>query len=1408
MWKEIIVFLCLALSPIWTYSQGTNFAFETLPSEIGWTDNSVNDILQDHRGFLWVATWSGLKRYDGYTVKTYKQEPGDFKGLKSNKITCLFEDSRQRLWIGTNYTGFYQYIPETDEFIQYVNDPENVNSLSNNNVWTIGEDKSGMLWIGTENGLNRFDFATKNFLHFQRSETDERTLSHNYINKVIPAADGGLWVGSEVGLNRLIKGKNGNKDYFIRYDLAPTNVQDDNYLRHNFVYKIVISKYQPNTLWIATTIGLKKVQFFEDDLSMVKVENYADHSNQQNSISHPFVADILEDDYEQRLWIATYDGLNVLDINNGNILQFFPNPNDRNSITHNVVRALFIDRSGVLWIGTEKGMNNLNLKAKPFRNIHSFNEENNNIVSCIIPSKDRSGFWIGTHGAGLSFLPLKDDKPDETGILHYPLTTPLYSEFSNFITNMIVDEDGMLWIATNGGGVIRIKEADIPADGKQIKALQQFTKEDVLEDDYVMSFLESKNGDIWIGYWDKGLGQYEKATNSFKHYSSTSDLSLNLKEFPLVHLMEIEQDGQQYIWVGTRGGGVVKMRFDQEEQKLDLVKRYKYENGEERGLSNSFINSFLLESNEQLWIGTENGLNLLDLKTERFKYFLEKDGLANSVIQSVLSDENSNIWVSTINGISCLNVNENELSVKNFDANDGLQDNFFYDESAAKSASGYLMFGGAEGLNYFLPEDIKVDSTPPKVVITDFRLFNNSVSVGPLGNGRTILNKTISETKDLTLTHQDHVLAFEFVGLQFGEPQKIKYAHKLEGFNEDWIFTDADERIAHYTNLPYKDFKFMVRAANGDGVWSEPVELKLTITPPFWLTTSAFVLYALLVIGLVYGVIRIVKVRAELRHRLALEKIERDKLEEVNKMKLQFFTNISHELRTPLTLLISPLEQYVKEKAFGKKVHKSMIRMYNNANRLLIMINQLLDIRKSESGLMHFKVAEGNITKFVKEVILSFKGIANRQGVDITFLSKEKKIIAWYDRDQMEKVLFNLLSNALKFTPGPGQIEVQLYYDSDKENHFVLAVKDTGVGISSEQIPYIFDRFYQAEIEDDLVSQKRGTGIGLALTKNIIKAHHGEIEVESEKGKGATFKIRLPLGEAHYSEKEKIRDFKNSEELTNYFLTDVSEDEVHFEHAEVASVDPSTATNNPKILIVEDNADIRNYLKENLEASHEILEAANGEEGWKSAEKELPELIIADISMPVMDGIELCRKIKTNISTSHIPVVLLTARTSLIFKINGLETGADDYVTKPFNMNLLRTRIKNLIDSRLRLREKFAKNFDLSPSGVVMNSLDEDLLTNIKSIVEKNLGNSDFSVELLAKSVHMSRIQLYRKLKALTGESPNKIIRTIRLKRAAQLLKTKQYNVSDVTYMVGYNDLKSFRDQFKKEYGVSPSAYS
>lgn len=1392
--RHLLRYALLVNSVLFTlllHGQQPLYRFEQLPTQIGLTHGIINCFLQDHKGFLWFGTWSGLGRYDGYEVKIFRPESGNSNGLLSDQITSIVEDQNHQLWIGTINSGFYRFDRAKEKFINFRHDAEHLNSLSNNDVWSLFADSKGYIWIGTEKGLNRFDPRTNTFMNILVPDPVEEGYTSDYIYSICETPDGSIWSTTNRGLNR-IKFKTKDQFYLEHYRL--NTPLPNGFSLDDFIYKVRPSKKFKNTIWLGTKAGLKKVTYDIKDFKSLQIESYHADPSDPEGLSHNVISDIWEED-NGNVWIATFNGLNLFNPVTKKFRRFVSQPHEAYSLSNNWVYELYQDHSGILWIGTGKGINKLNLRNKPFHTIRLEGgaRSTNSTVTSFCKGNQYDQIWVGTNG-GLNKLHF-DGHHNE--IQHYTLVSKQLSDFANFTTGVSLDSDGWIWISTQGAGVLRVREKDIPAQGGKLTDLEQFTKGQ-LNDDYVIYLHDADPNRIWFGLWDGGIDLYNKKTGIIHHFQTADEISLTA--FPNVSILESREGDKVILWVGTRGNGVMKLSYDVYKNKLHLDKHYKYKAGQRGTLSNDKINNLFLDSQQRLWVATGEGLNVLDPQTNVFQTFTQYDGLPDNTIQTVLEDAQGNIWISTTSGIASMKWQNGKLQIRNYDVLDGLQDNFFNNNCGMRLPSGLLSFGGVEGLNIFAPEQIRMDSTPPMTAISDFMLFNKSVPIGKMQNGRTILHNYITETDHIILNHRENVLSFEFASLHFAEPKKNKFAYKLEGFDPDWVYTDSEKRYAHYTNLPYRDFTFLVKSANSDGIWSAPVSLKVTVKPPFWLTWWAYLLYILLFITLLYAVWWVTHMRAAFRNRLALERVEREKLEEVNQIKLQFFTNISHELRTPLTLIISPLEQLVKEKSNDRSLLRVLFMMHQNAGKLLTMINQLLDFRKSEAGLMKIRAEKTNLTFFLRDIILSFKVFANEHHIDLIFNSNNEEIVAWIDRDQMEKALFNLLSNAFKFTPDGGKVEVNLSESLEKEQ-IIIRVADSGQGIAPEQLDKIFAPFHQGNTQPQQAIFA-GTGIGLALVKTIMEQHKGKVKAESEPGNGAVFSLILRAGNEHFTPEEIAQHPAKSALAERFVLSDATEVAMNETTSEV-----NVPITKPHLLIVEDNADIRNYIKENLRADYDVTEAADGVEALEKARETPPDLILSDVTMPRMDGIEFCRHIKSDILTSHIPVVLLTARTSMVYKIDGLETGADDYITKPFSMQLLKVRIKNLIHIRETLREKFGKTFELSPSAVTVTSLDEAFLQRILDIVEQHLDDNDFSIDCLAKKMTMSRMQLYRKVKALTNETPNTLIRTIRLKRAAQLLATQQFNISEVAYKVGFSDLKYFRERFKEQFGVIPSEY-
>ena len=719
-----------------------------------------------------------------------------------------------------------------------------------------------------------------------------------------------------------------------------------------------------------------------------------------------------------------------------------------------------------------------------------------------------------------------------------------------------------------------------------------------------------------------------------------------------------------------------------------------------------------------------------------------------------------------------------------------------------KDDNGALFFGGINGISYFDPYQITVNIYKPPVVFTDFLIRNKPVS---LNDKNSPLKNQINETDQITLTHDQGFISFKFAALNYINPDKNQYAYKMEGFSGDeaWHYVGS-QRMATYTNLNAGTYIFKVKAANNDGLWNNSLKtIKLIVLPPWWKTWWAYLIYALLIGLLLYAFYYYSLKTARLKNELVFEHLSHEKDQELSQRKLTFFTNISHEIKTPLTLILAPLENLVGLNEGNNKTQNQLMLMQRNGERLIRLINQLLDFRKFESGNMNLQAAEGNIVRFVNEVFIAFEAYAKSKKISFKFNSKQEEIKVFFDRDKLEKILYNLLSNALKFTPEGGKIVLHIKTDNDS---VFIEVEDNGQGIPDQNINKIFECFNHFS---DPRFSVHGTGIGLSFSKGLVELHHGKLTVKSavatEEVNGYTcFTVQLPLGSQHLKPAEINPDFKDSENIAQYYQLG-SNPEQSFTYK------PKTAlenTDQPIMLIVEDNVDVLNFIAHIFTDKYKVYTALNGLKGWETAIEIIPDIIISDVMMPEMNGTVLCNKIKSDIRTSHIPVILLSARTPLIFKIEGLETGADDYITKPFSVNILEARVRNLIESRKKLRDRYSKEISLQPQNVAITSPDEKFLSKVMLFIEANLAEPTLTVEELGKEIGMSRATLYRKMKALTNQTAIEFIRGVRLKRAAQLLAQNKFNVSEVAYMVGFMDVDYFRKCFKEQFGFTPKEYT
>ena len=1366
--KAIVIVLVLCSTMFSLMGQTHSYRFSRIDVNHGLSHNQIKTIFKDRRGFVWIGTISGLNRYDGYNVRTFTNRPGDSTSLISSDVNKVFEGPQGKLWIHT-WSGLNVYDPVTEVFDRNVSQVLRDLSIPDGLINDIKKDSKGDYWfIHNTQGLYRYSEEEHQTVQVRHQE-DSTSIATDQIASWCQDQKGNIWLLHTNGI-------------LEKLNPLTLRVEYRNYwLNKRFKNEILEYNFTPDRdgdLWIYTTNHDAGVFYF--NLSQ-KNWRHINSTRSKPKLNTNIVKGIVQDE-GGILWIATdHGGINLLDKTDFSVSYVLNNLEDEKSLSQNCINALYKDRDGIIWAGTFKNgvsfyhrnINRFKLYRHQLSNPQSlpFNDIN------AIVEDGLQNLWIGTNGGGLIYFDRKKNIYKQ--YLHDPRNPNSLS--TNVIVSLCLDRDNKLWIGTYFGGLISF-------DGNRFHHYRHDPDDpNSLSDNSIWEIYEDSGGDLWIGTLAQGVAKLDRKTNQFVHYNMKGSNPIHASYIPA--FME-DSDGN--MWIGTGYG------IDLLDKQTGKFVHYLNRLNEKGSLSNNIVLAIYEDSRGLIWIATLGGLNLFNKETKQFSVFTKADGLPDNSVLTILEDNNKNLWISTPHGLSNLKISfepgrKDSLSVQfsNYDEKDGLQGIQFNENAACRTSAGELIFAGSNGFNLFKPESIGINRKRPEVILTDFQIFNKTVGIGKKVNGKVVLEKSITETDAVVLDHSDNVFSLEFGSLSQFHPEKSQYKYMLEGFDKDWATTEATQRRVTYTNLDPGKYVFKVKAANNDGIWNEDATtLMVTVLPPFWKTRTAFVLYAIMTLGALLLARWLVLYNERIKSQIQQEREKAHRMHELDRIKIKFFTNVSHEFRTPLTLILTPLEKILRSSPEGEQKNQFQL-IHRNARRLLNLVNQLLDFRKIEVQEIVLNSSEGDIIKFIREVFYSFSDLSEKNNIYFTFQTTVQQIETLFDQDKLEKILFNLLSNAFKFTPVGGAVSVILNVRQHEESRFLeINVKDTGIGIPLEEQEKIFERFFQHDLPNSMLNQ--GSGIGLSITREFVKIHGGSIHVQSEPGKGSCFTVRLPLTglklEVVGQTVESIRP------------AGVSVDKV------INALDQSPKK--PVLLLVEDNEDFRFYLKDNLKLQYSIIEARNGKEGLDFALSKMPDLIVSDIMMPEMNGIELCRKIKTDERTSHIPVIMLTARTEDEQKIEGFTCGANDYVTKPFNFEILQSRIGNLISQSVAFQKSFHRHIDVRPTDVHITSLDEKLIEKAIRIVEENIGEADFSVEKFSREIGMSRVHLYKKLLSLTGKSPIEFIRTIRLQRAAQLLQKSQLSVSEIAYQVGFNNPKYFSKYFKAEFNMLPSTYA
>lgn len=1356
--KRYAIFLFL-INFISLWSQENTYQFKNLSTGDGLSQSSVIAIEQDRLGQMWLGTRDGLNKYDGSAFTVYRNNPADPTSISNSDILAITEDSRGFIWIGT-YNGLNRYDPVKDVFKSYIHSNAK-NSLSNNTVWCVTETKDGHIWAGTSEGLTIYDPTSDSFTAMYASEENKRGLPSQHIQSILETEKGTVWVGTSDGLCRLINDKKGS---FSVQTFLPKDTEG------TFSVQSII-ECGPEVLCIGTK-----------DHGMLTLNTTTNQFSPQNNDEE---SDILDTDIREllkaadgTLWMGTANGLTLIHPE-GHRQKLVNDPDQPESLAHNYVKSMFIDRKGSIWIGSYHG------------GVDIWDNSNTNFIN-----------YTQTSG--------------KKGLSH------------QVVSSIVKDSVNNLYFGTEGKGVTVFKKNT----GRSTYIDHQ--KYPALLSDNIKSLLVQKNT-LWMGSYNEGAFLFDLTTQQF----DKNALSVALTEFlKKTGVYTIQSKNPETIWFGTFGKGLV--RYHTASQEMDV---YASDEAKGKSLTNSSVRSILIDDLNNVWAGTQRGLNLLKYKDgnyretdiEHFFYthenksgddiltlFQDSQGTIWAGIRAkglfrytgevfepvpirtenritsvyaIVEDAEQKLWISSNQGI----VNYDPISGEStiYDKQDGLVGNEFNSGAALNVNGSQFYFGGPSGVSHFDSQKLLRNAYAPQVVLTDLKVQN--VSISPKAE-QDILQKSIPFTKTISLTHEQANFSIDFALPNFINPANNKYKYRMLGLDDHWTLTDQNRATFNIQNAG--NYVFEVMGANNDGVWnSEPTTLNIQVAPVLWRTTWAFIFYAMLIFAALAGLGWIVRSKSLLRHQLDLEHFESRQNQEINKAKLQFFTNISHEFRTPLTLIAGPLQQLLQDYRGSSFMYKKLLVMESNANHLLQLINRLMDFRKFENHQFRLEAAEGNIVKFLREIFLSFTEFAKDGGYTYTFETSNETILVYYDRNKLEQVFYNLISNAFKYTPKKGTIALNI---REIDSQISIEVDDSGIGIPLQYREKVFDRFFEIERSKsthDNVAQ--GTGIGLSIAKNSVVLHHGDIAVIPKASEGSMFRVSLPLGREHLTSEEILKDFKFSDDTALY----TSQLKQPLWNVKMPKTDYIKHAEKETILVVEDNPPLRSFIRDLLKDTYNIVEAGDGRDAFKKAVRLMPDLIVSDVVMPVMVGTELCAQIKADLRTSHIPVILLTSRTSLVYKFEGLESGADDYISKPFDLKEFQLRIKNLIDATKRLKRKFSETDPFGPNEMTVSSLDGDLLKKAMKIVEKNVGNEQFDIPAFCEELGISRTLLFTKIKAWTNFTPNEFIQEIRMKRAIQLLEQSHMNISQIAYQVGFNSPKYFSRCFQKRFGETPSKY-
>ncbi|OAQ38984.1 hypothetical protein A5893_13175 [Pedobacter psychrophilus] len=1378
--KKIILRFLITISFLMLFSQLETFAqidkikFNFLTREQGISNSTVVSIFQDSKGYIWFGSGDGLNVYDGYTIKVYKNLLNDPNSLSSNNVTQIIEDNEQRIWVGTT-NGLNIYNRKTDEFLRFKIDNQSKTSINSNNIISLFLDRKGVVWVGTDYGLNKYNKATNNFERFSNKNYTSGFRYENSHNCIYQDFDGNLLIGTpEAGILKF-NTKKQNYQSFGEKDKLLSNLK-------GLDITVIIEDLQRN-IWIGTFGNGVYVLNYKDG----SLKNFSKENGNTLSLSSNEIKSIICDK-NNNIWIGTENGgVNIKPSNSNTFLRYENDLKNPYSFSSKTASSILEDNQENIWIGTFHGKINVyspklaNFKiytkgvgegALTYSDVKAFIEISNNEI------------WVGTDGGGINVY--NDLLGKFTQFRHSPKNPK--SIGSDAILSFMKDKNNQIWISTWGGGLNKYNSTSkdftkYKTDSKNLNAITS---------NYIYDSYQDKSGLIWVATFYSGINTFDPKSEKFKRILYSPDKN---SQFNGIFVTSINEDKKGNLWFSTVDGGLNCLN----KQRTKFTHFFDKKNEEISDPVRTIFN----DSKERLWVG-KKGLYLFNYQTKKFNLFSNHPTLVNEIIQSIIEDRKGNLWMGTNNGL--IQYHPDTKFIKHFGPEDGLLGLEFSPKGAMITNKGEMFFGGLDGFNKFYPEKIRNPKFSFPIYITDFTIFNKSINKGP---NKTTVNKYIEEDEAISINYDQSIISFEFAALNYITPKKTNYAYKLEGFDEDWNYVNK-ERKATYTNLDPGEYTFYVKASSPDGLWNtKPTSMKLVVVPPFYLTWW-FKLFIVMLVGASIFVLLYLKRKQELRI------IHEENKEKLHQFQLQFFTNISHEFRTPLSLIIGTVEQIFKLNS-NSAFSKYYLTINRNANRLLQLVSELMDFRKVESGVLKLKVMKGNFSPFLNEVTEDFKQYALQRNIDFKVNQDDLSEI-WFDRQVCEKILLNLLNNSFKYSQEHGEINVEVKSTLDnfkpkfdsfikKESEFKgkeylnIIITDTGIGMAESDLNHLFEAYYRVS------DTHLGTGIGLAFVRSLVLLHKSNIAVYSEIDKGTQIIINIPCSQDDYDKDE------------------IWSPEIHLHQATLESVNfkeafntightngsinnhHKTDNNKPRILLVEDNEEIRGYFREILESEYDIIEAEDGEKGLLKAKNESPILIISDVMMPVMDGITFCNTIKNDFETSHIPFILLTAKDAIESRIQGAESGADYYFSKPVNTELLILTIRNQLKQQQKIKERYLKDYQVEARDLVNNAKDKKFMDQILKAIEDKLEDPELNIDYLINEIGVSKTKLYKKIKDITGQSSNEFVRTIRLKKAMDIMIHEDVSVNEVMYRVGISSHSYFSAAFKKEFGTTPSNF-